>query len=139
MGNRYGDQSQSNYRVQLCNIRLQNVCLFKHISSDSIKTFQNLGVNISKTVRYKTIKCCICLEINVINRWYKFHNHTPNSHKMAGHRKLQVRFCNIIDSWHQTVWRHRYRLSDVGCQHVKMSRCQSVTFQYDMRDAICFK
>ena len=21
---------------------------------------------------------------------------------MAGHRKLQVRFCNIIDSWHQT-------------------------------------
>ena len=58
---------------------------------------------------------------------------------MAGHRKLQVRFCNIIDSWHQTVWRHRYQLSDVGCQHVKMSRCQRVTFQYAMRDAICFK
>ena len=81
----------------------------------------------------------MCIEINAMNRWYKLHNRTPNSHKMAGHRKLQVRFCNIIDSWHQTVWRHRYRLSDVGCQHIKMSRCQSVTFQYDMRDAICFK
>ena len=110
-----------------------------YISGDSIKKFQALGVNISKTVRYKTIKCCICLEINAINRWYKFHNRTPNSHKLAGHRKLQVRFCNIIDSWHQTVWRHRYRLSDVGCQHVKMERCQSVTFQYDMSYAICFK
>ena len=66
-----------------------------HISGDSIKTFQTLGVNISKNVRYKTIKVCICLEINAINRW---DNRTPNSHKMAGHRKLQVRFCNIIDS-----------------------------------------
>ena len=115
------------------------IYIIDNILGDSIKTFQTLGVNISKNVRYKTIKFCICLEINAINRWYKLHNCTPNSHKMAGHRKLQVRLCNIIDSWHQTVWHHMYRLSDVGCQHVNMSRCQSVTFQYDMRDAICFK
>ena len=28
------------------------------VSGDSIKTFQTLGVNISKTVRYKTITFC---------------------------------------------------------------------------------
>ena len=30
-----------------------------------------------------------------------------------------------------------YQMLDVNMS--KMSRCQSVTFQYDMRDAICFK
>ena len=53
-----------------------DICILYHItwvshldiSGDSIKTFQTLGVNISKTVRYKTITFCICLEINAVNR-----------------------------------------------------------------------
>jgi hypothetical protein len=78
-----------------------------YISGDSKKTFRNLRVNILITVQFKTIKLCICLQYDVIMMWYKFHNHTPNIQRMAGHSKLQLKFCNIIDSSRQTVWSHR--------------------------------
>jgi hypothetical protein len=112
-----------------------NVC----ISGDSKKTFRTLRVNISKTIQFKTIKFCICLEYDVIMMWYKFHNHTPNIQRMAGHTNCKSNSAiSLIHRGRQSVATGDICQS-VRCQHVKMSRCQSVTFQYDTRDAISFK